>query len=145
MARRFVSPESAGWFRGLMKVHERKVKTDEKDMGSIADGVEDKRERFAKGKIDHEVRPFTRRILEKYDFGCGDERTCKIATIKLRRVLMAYFGVEDYRRYVAVASVHPTDDGNVTAEVGYDKGIGKSDNVGSWSLVNARREFNAKD
>lgn len=145
MARRFMSPESAGWFRGLAKRHERKVKSDEKEIGSIADGVSDKREGYAMGKIDHDMRPFTRRILDKYDFGCGDERVCKIATIKLRKVLMAYFGVEDYRKYIAAASVHPTDDGGVTVEVGYSRGIGKSENVGKWSLSAARREFNSKD
>ena len=139
----FLDPESAGWFQSLKKSADKR-RAKEGDGGEPGD-FRNKRERYAIGKINHDIQPFTKRILDKYDFGTGDDNVLKVATIKLRKTLMAYFGIDDYRKYVASATVTRNGDGNVSVEVGYSRDVWKSDNVSKWSIVDARREFNSKD
>ncbi len=139
----FLDPERAGWFQSLKKTADKRRAKE--DGGDGPCDFRNKRERYAIGKINHDIQPFTKRILDKYDFRTGDDSVLKIATIKLRKTLMAYFGVDDYRKYVASATVARNGEGNVTVEVGYSRDVWKSDNVSKWSIVDARREFNSKD
>jgi hypothetical protein len=144
----FVDVDNVGWYNDLKKTYHKVLKAiaDEQSANnaSIADKTTNKKQRYAIGKIEHDIEPFIKKILKKYDFSDDIEKMCKIATIKLRKVLIAYFGDADYKKYVATAKVYANDDGDVSVELGYSKDIWKSDNVEKWSLSDAKTEFSSK-
>lgn len=143
--RGFIDMDGVGWYNGLKRSAERNAKENGCADETGLHGYVDKRARYVIGKIDRDIKPFTRRILNKFDFSEDAEGACKAATIKLRRVLISYFGESDYRKFIKVAVVRIAEDNSIAVEFGYSRDIFDGGHVGKWSLSDAKREFASKD